>query len=263
MRDEPDPAGLPATPDTVSSEESPPSPRRRFLLTSIATLPAAAVLGACESKTPATPSAGSSAPAAASAAVEAFQPKFFNETEWAFIRAAVDILIPKDAEGPGALELGVANFIDNQMEGAWGHAATWYMQGPFKADASSLFGYQKPMPPRELYRASIAAIDAYCKQEFSGKRFVEIERAQQEQLLLDLDAGKIPLRDVSAQEFMGFLVQNTKEGYLSDPIHGGNRNRAAWDMIGFPGARADYLDWVSQPGKKYPFAAVNIAGKQT
>jgi gluconate 2-dehydrogenase gamma chain len=32
-------------------------------------------------------------------------------------------------------------------------------------------------------------------------------------------------------------------------------------MIGFPGARADYLDWVAQPGKVYPLGTVTIEGK--
>ena len=30
------------------------------------------------------------------------------------------------------------------------------------------------------------------------------------------------------------------EGYFADPIYGGNRNRAVWKMIGFPGAIGMY-----------------------
>jgi len=67
---------------------------------------------------------------------------------------------------------------------------------------------------------------------------------------------------VSGKMFFGFLLQNTKEGYFSDPIHGGNKNAAAWAMIGFPGARADYLDWVGRPGERYPLPPVTIAGPQ-
>ena len=34
------------------------------------------------------------------------------------------------------------------------------------------------------------------------------------------------------------LYQNVMEGMFADPIHGGNRNKAGWKMIGFPGAVA-------------------------
>jgi gluconate 2-dehydrogenase gamma chain len=30
-------------------------------------------------------------------------------------------------------------------------------------------------------------------------------------------------------------VLHTRQGFLADPIYGGNRNRAGWDVIGFPG----------------------------
>ena len=51
-------------------------------------------------------------------------------------------------------------------------------------------------------------------------------------------------------------MQNTKEGYLADPIHGGNKNLASWKMIGFPGARADFIDWVDKYGAHYPLRPV-------
>ncbi len=31
------------------------------------------------------------------------------------------------------------------------------------------------------------------------------------------------------------LIQRTLEGSLADPSYGGNRNRAGWTLIGFPG----------------------------
>jgi len=48
--------------------------------------------------------------------------EFFNTSESAFIEAAVDTLIPADAVGPGALELGVATYFDRQMAGSYGGA---------------------------------------------------------------------------------------------------------------------------------------------
>jgi gluconate 2-dehydrogenase gamma chain len=36
----------------------------------------------------------------------------------------------------------------------------------------------------------------------------------------------------------------------------------SWKMIGFPGARADFLDWVDQHGARYPLGPVGIAGRR-
>src|SRR5215510_14850810 len=61
-------------------------------------------------------------PAAAGASSSA-QPTtylFFNPEEAAFIEAAVARLIPADDKWPGALEAGVPNYIDKQLNGAWG-----------------------------------------------------------------------------------------------------------------------------------------------
>jgi gluconate 2-dehydrogenase gamma chain len=33
---------------------------------------------------------------------------------------------------------------------------------------------------------------------------------------------------------------------------------AAWKMIGFPGARYDYRDWVERHNETYPFPPVGI-----
>ena len=54
----------------------------------------------------------------------------------------------------------------------------------------------------------------------------------------------------------------TQEGYLADPIHGGNKNMGSWKMIGFPGTRADFIDWVEKYGARYPLSPVGIAGRK-
>ncbi|MFH0129251.1 gluconate 2-dehydrogenase subunit 3 family protein [Variovorax sp. VaC1] len=239
--------------------------RRGFLRRSIAIVPAATAFGAggitgvtlAQTTTP----APAPNPAAAAPPGAPYTPVYFNAAEWAFIQAAVARLIPSDDTGPGAIEAGVPEFIDRQMEGAFGHAATWYMQGPF-VEVSPLFGYQKKMPPREVYRAGISATDAYCRKQYSDKAFAQLTAAQQDEVLRGLEGGGIVLEGVGATDFFGFLLQNTKEGYFSDPIHGGNKNAAAWKMIGFPGARADYADWVDRPGVKYNLPPVSIAGPQ-
>ena len=238
------------------------SARRGFLRRSISIVPAAAIAAGCSpAPSPVTPQAAGEANPPRSGGSAAFQPRFFTAPEWAFVQAAVARLIPADDVGPGAIEAGVHEFIDRQMEEAFGHASLWYTQGPF-ADAPPEFGYQGRMPPREVYRAGIAACDAYCKKTFDGKTFAALDAAGQDQVLTSLESGEIEFSEVSSKTFFGFLLQNTKEGYLSDPIHGGNRNGVSWEMIGFPGARADFTDWVGRLGEHYPLPPVTIAGPQ-
>ena len=55
---------------------------------------------------------------------------FFNPEEAAFIEAAVARLIPADDKWPGALEAGVPNYIDKQLNGAWGAGERLYRSGP-------------------------------------------------------------------------------------------------------------------------------------
>ena len=57
------------------------------------------------------------------------------------------------------------------------------------------------------------------------------------------------------------LLQNTLEGYFSDPIYGGNKDMAAWKMIGFPGAHYDYREWVGRHGERVPYPPVSIKGR--
>ena len=179
------------------STQPPSQSRRAFLRGSLVTVPALGLFGSAviapgHAQEPARP---------------AYAPRYFNADEWAFVQAAVDRLIPADDTGPGAIEAGVPEFIDRQMESAWGHGALWYMQGPFAADASPLFGYQGRMPPRELYRAAIAAIDAYCRKERGGKRFAELDAAAQDELLTAMSKGAVQFEGFGAQDFFGFLLR--------------------------------------------------------
>jgi gluconate 2-dehydrogenase gamma chain len=194
-----------------------------------------------------------------SSSAQASLHKYFTGEEWTFLLAACGRLIPADGNGPGAVELGVPEFIDREMDGPFGYAAKWYMQGPF-ASAVPELGYQSPLSPREVYRAGIAAVDAHCRQMFGNKSFFELPVTTQDSVLTGLESGTLDFENVSGKSFFSFLLQNTKEGYLADPIHGGNKNMESWKMIGFPGARADFLDWVDKHGARYPLDPVGIAG---
>lgn len=191
-----------------------------------------------------------------------FSPRYFTASEWAFINAATEHLIPADEMGPGATECGIPEFIDRQMETPYAHGALWYMQGPFLPDIAPEFGYQQRLTPREIYRSGIKACDSAC-QKNHGKPFAMLDVASQLNVLKQLESGEITMEDMSATLFFSQLLKNTKEGYFADPIYGGNKKMAGWKMIGFPGARADFMDWIDHPNERYPLGPVSIDGQRS
>lgn len=186
---------------------------------------------------------------------------FFKDAEVDFIVAAVGRLIPHDAVGPGAVEAGVPFFLDRQLAGPFGRGDHFYLGGPWKKGAPEQ-GYQMRFSPAQLYRAAIAAIDSYVAAQLGKTSFALLAAEDQDRLLQQLEAGSVPLEDgVEAKAFFAMLLQNTKEGYFSDPIYGGNRDMGAWKMIGFPGAHYDYSEWVSRHGEKVPYPPVSFKGR--
>jgi gluconate 2-dehydrogenase gamma chain len=221
--------------------------RRAFLRDALAMAPAAVAVG--------TGVAGSTLVKAADALP--YKRVYFTAEEWTTLNALVDRLIPADAQGPGAVEAGVAEFIDLQMNQPYGFGALWYMRGPFAKGASPLMGYQLEHSPRTLYRSALAGFDRAVLARHN-KPFNDLDDAAKDALVGELEHGKLEIGDVPPADFFAQLLQNTHEGYFCDPKHGGNKHMDAWRMINFPGARADYIDWVEQYGKRYPLPPVSI-----
>jgi gluconate 2-dehydrogenase gamma chain len=188
-----------------------------------------------------------------------YAPTYFNAAEWAFVNAAVGRLIPSEGPGPGGVDTGVPEFIDRQMELPYGHGAYYYLKGPFLDNPPPTLGYQLRYTPREIYRLGIAAANT-ATQKSQSKDFAQIPTAEQDRFLTTMEKGEVSFATVPAAVFFAQLLTNTKEGYFSDPLYGGNRGMAAWNWIGFPGARADFTDWIDQAGRHYPYGAVSISG---
>jgi gluconate 2-dehydrogenase gamma chain len=185
---------------------------------------------------------------------------FFTSDEASLVEAAVDRLIPPDDRGPGGKDAGCAVFIDRQLAGPYGRAEGLYMKPPFMPGAITQ-GYQSPDAPAARYRAGLKALADYVKSSFSGKAFGELSPADQDKVLAGLESGSITLKNVNGAEFFALLLGNTEEGFFADPIYGGNRDMAGWKLIGFPGARYDYRDWVERHNEKYPLPPVSIMGR--
>ncbi|MHB8287297.1 MAG: gluconate 2-dehydrogenase subunit 3 family protein [Caulobacteraceae bacterium] len=236
--------------------------RRAFLkasvlLPSIATLGATAAIG---QDAPPVDDLARSRPQPATPAVDDYKPAYFTPAEWAFVQAACARLIPNDANGPGALEAGAAEYIDRQMGTPYGDAGSWYMHGPF-VEAAPEFGYQSALTPKQQYRLNIPVIDAWCKAHL-GAPFASLSAAQQDHVLKSVEAGEVKADGVSPKAFFSsFLLPNVLEGFFCDPMYGGNRDMVGWKLIGHPGSRADFLEWVDKPAP-YPYGPVDIYGRR-
>jgi gluconate 2-dehydrogenase gamma chain len=193
-------------------------------------------------------------------ALARYAPLFFSAQEWRFIMAAVSRLIPSDGDGPGALETHVPIFIDRQLRGDYGHAADWYMAGPHNPAADPTLGWQTPLTPAEVYRSAIAQVENWCRDRH-GHDFADLSAAQQDDALSQLETKKLPLQ-TETRDFFDILLNNCREGYFADPIYGGNYRMQSWVYIGFPGARANFKDWVKRYNVPYPLGPVSIEGEQ-
>lgn len=186
--------------------------------------------------------------------------RFFGPDEAAFIEAAVERIIPPDANGPGAKDAGVPIFLDRQLDGAFGKGDHYYLQGPWPK-GSKTQGYQSRYAPAELYRAAIKAVDGYCRDKH-GKLFRELPPDRQDEVLKACESGEAQLEGVDAKTWFTLFLTNVQEGFWADPIYGGNRDMAGWKMIGFPGAHYDYSEWIDRHGERWPHPPVGLKGRK-
>jgi gluconate 2-dehydrogenase gamma chain len=232
--------------------------RRELLLTTAMTLTlftrtasAVVVKGAL----PWEPNAGAPPPALRSGAWA-----FFTPEEGAAVEALVDRLIPPDPQTPGGKDAGCAVFIDRQLAGPYGSAEGLYMRGPF-ADGTPQQGDQSPLTPAARYRESLSALEKYCHSIYSGKPFAQLSDSEKDTVISGLETGSIKLDGADGEMFFSLLLNNTREGFFADPIYGGNREMVGWKMIGYPGARYDYRDWIGRHNERYPLSPVSITGR--
>ena len=118
--------------------------------------------------------------------------------QMALLEAAVDRIIPPDDLGPGAKQMGAANYIVSAIA----------------SDKAFLEG--------------LAGIDIEARAMFQ-QPFVELGATQQDRVLGSIES--------KARPFFTRLRQLTMEGCFSDPSYGGNKNFAGWDLIRYPGPR--------------------------
>ena len=185
--------------------------------------------------------------------------QFFTLDEATAVQALADRIIPPDPQMPGGKDAGCAVFVDRQLAGPYGRAEGHYNRPPFMHGAKNQ-GSQTAGGPAKTYRDGLAALDRYCRAQH-GKPFAGLNDDVKDEVLKGLEDEKIKLDGVDGGAFFKEVVDDVKTGFFADPIYGGNRDMVAWKMIGFPGVRYNYLDWIDRHNERYPLPAVSMMGR--
>ena len=183
--------------------------------------------------------------------------RFFDEFQRRTIEAAMARVIPTDHQ-PGASEAGTIDFLDRYLSGI-----DYVYAKPDGSGFAQLEGkradawWQRIEIVRHKYLEGIEELNQRSRAEF-GDDFADLAPDQQDAILAMMErpardqerareeeqavAGFAPpepaLQQIAAEidlDFFPLLVLHTRQGFLADPIYGGNRDRVGWNVIGFPG----------------------------
>jgi gluconate 2-dehydrogenase gamma chain len=131
----------------------------------------------------------------------------FSPDQRRILEAFIDRLVPKDENGPGAVECGVGEYIDRSLADYLASEKTQFLDG-------------------------LSALDAYARSS-QGSPFAELSPDKRDAMLTAIDNNQVP----NLRGFFNRVRRLTLEGMFSDPYYGGNKNFAGWDLIRYPGIR--------------------------
>jgi hypothetical protein len=123
------------------------------------------------------------------------------------VDALIDRIIPKDELGPGAVECGVGDYIDRCL--------------------ADYLAAEKP-----LFLDGLANLDIFSLRT-QGIAFSSLPADKRDAVLTAIDNNQAP----NLRGFFNRARRLTLEGMFGDPVYGGNKNFAGWDLIRYPGAR--------------------------
>ncbi len=141
------------------------------------------------------------------------------------------------------------------------------------------YGFQSGLTPQQTYRRGLRQLDRYTRARH-GAPFAELPEPTQDTVLETLEKANPAapgvvrtqkdmadpiealkkakakheaelaspeqkqlarfFRKPSAYGFFAMLQDDANEGFLADPIYGGNRDFAGWRLVGYPGAQRAY-----------------------
>ncbi|MBI2943495.1 MAG: gluconate 2-dehydrogenase subunit 3 family protein [Candidatus Wallbacteria bacterium] len=156
------------------------------------------LLAATAAAAVAVPAGRAAPPAPTAAAAAPVGERLLGRGPWGTLRSLAQTMLPAGAEMPGAEKSGVCEYIERALEGPY----------------SRYLG---------VYRRLLAELDSIARAGGDGSfDSLPVERARE--VVRKLEAS-LP------QDF-ALLRQHVLEGFLSDPVHGGNRDRLGWQAVG-------------------------------
>ena len=171
-------------------------------------------------------------------------PVFFDPESYATVEAACERLIPAAEGHPGATALGVADYIDGLLGAFAVDPPRIWAGGPFSGrhgGGASFAQFLRLSRLEELaWRTRIEGSQGIAERELNGP----VTGWQQEYRdgiaalgpnFATLTADDQDARLDAAPEFKQLLYGHACEGAYGAPEYGGNRDRAGWEAIGFPG----------------------------
>lgn len=243
--------------------------RRSFLAVTGTLATAAVVPGCTTSRSPAAvPAEGPSAEPqpgldVPEAGTDGTLGRFLDPQQIGLVTAIAARIIPGDADDPGAVEAGAVEYIDRVLAAYEGYPQRTYTQRPYaqpyegdeepppeegviwvRADQLERYGWQSGFTPRDIYGMGLPRLDELARQRF-GSTFVELSDDDQDSLLEavedaeDDDVTEL-FDELPATFFFTMVREHVIEGFLGDPVYGGNRDLVGWEHIRFPGAQRGY-----------------------
>jgi len=161
---------------------------------------------------------------------------FLNDDDSLIVEAIAERMMPGAPGKPGARDAGVLNYIDLALAGAY-------------ADQ------------QDFYRRGLAALDSYCRTTHNAS-FVKLDAAKQDAVISALEQGNAAgFTWPSAVAFFNTVRTHVMEGMFADPVYGGNKDFAGWQLVGFPGAQPLFSP--TDMESKDAFAGAPIIGLQS
>ena len=123
------------------------------------------------------------------------------------VDALVDRIIPEDELGPSAADCGAGEYIDRCL--------------------ADYLAAEKP-----LFLEGLDNLDVFALRT-QGIAFSSLPAEKRDAVLMAIDNNQAP----QLRGFFNRVRRLTLEGMFGDPVYGGNKNFAGWDLIRYPGAK--------------------------
>lgn len=169
---------------------------------------------------------------------------FFTPQQRRIVAAAMARIIPTD-DTPGAAEADTITYVDRYLSGI-----DYIYAKPDGSGFETLTGMQATAWQQRVdilrgkYEAGIVELEALSASMFDDS-FVNLSSSQQDAVLAAMEQreeGSDPALQQTSEEinldFFPLLCVHTRQGFLADPIYGGNKGQAGWQTIGFPGPKS-------------------------